>query len=130
MIKIDNRLPAGIKLEIYIEPDEVTKQLEETGFGEMAQKFMSGVFAGAKEDPLSTWIQWEGYWLDEPDDAHHHQTLLVLGVLYFKGRFWVRAMVSRHVPEIQLDAARTGLFAMIEQYLDELRQERQQEQSN
>jgi hypothetical protein len=128
MIKIDNRLPAGIKVEIYIEPHEVAKQLGETGFGEMAQKFMSGLFAGAKEDPLSTWIQWEGYWLDEPEDAH--QTLLVLGVLYFKGRFWVRAMVSRHVPEIQLGAARAGLFAMIEQYLDKLRQEREQEQSN
>lgn len=127
MIKIDNRLPAGIKAEFHIEPDEVRKQLDETGFGEMAEKFMNGVFGSAKKDPLASWIQWEGYWLDEPDNL---QTLLVLGVLYFKGRFWVRALVSRHVPETQLDAARDGMFAMIDDYLDQLRLQHEHDQRN
>jgi hypothetical protein len=125
-IRIDNRLPAGLMPEMYIEQDEVLREVEP--FGDMVEKFMKGLFATSRAQPLLSWIQWEGYWLDEPDELH--QTLLVLGVLYFKGRFWPRALVCRHVPKSQLEATRTGMFAMIEEYLDKLRLEHEQKQNN
>jgi hypothetical protein len=127
-IKIDDQLPAGLKLEIYIEQDKVRHQLIETGFGDMAQEFLARVLANSKKAPLQTWLEWEGYWLDEADETH--QTLFVLGVLYFKGLLYVRAMITRHVPLAQLDAARHGLFLMIDEYLDKLRLTREQDQNN
>jgi hypothetical protein len=127
-IKIADHLPKGLKLELYIEPDQVRHQLAETGFGEMSNQFMERVLASSKKQPLDTRMEWEGYWLDEPDKTH--QTLLVLGVLYVKGLLWVRALGCRHVPTTQLGAARAGLFKMIEDYLDKLRLKQEAEQSN
>jgi len=39
-------------------------------------------------------------------------------------------MITRHVPNAEVNAARLGMFGMIEEYLDKLRLEHEQDQSN
>jgi hypothetical protein len=112
-IEIPNRLPPGLRLEMYHEHEEMKRVIQEEGLIQFVQNFYKHIRATLENDEL----MWEGYFADQPDGSTN---LYVVGILYHNDLYYTRIMRVLEVSEAQLEETEAGMGDMMTDYLDRL----------